>query len=98
MWPEDMEIILDQLNTLPTEQGWFAPNTKPFIVQEVIDLGGEPITSNEYVGMGRVTEFKFSSWLGQVFRKKFGSQLKDLQDYRKLQAWEYESYTRRASA
>ena len=43
MWPADLEVIFGNL-----------PNTKyggkPFIAQEVIDQGGEPITAGEYTG------------------------------------------------
>uniref|UniRef100_I3KQC8 alpha-amylase n=1 Tax=Oreochromis niloticus TaxID=8128 RepID=I3KQC8_ORENI len=35
---------------------------------KVIDLGGEPITANEYVGLGRVTEFKY----GLSYTKNWG--------------------------
>jgi alpha-amylase len=38
MWPGDMEAILGGLKDLSTDHG-FAPGTRPFIVQEVIDLG-----------------------------------------------------------
>ena len=38
MWPGDLGIIYGQLNNLNTAHG-FAPGTKPFIYQEVIDLG-----------------------------------------------------------
>jgi alpha-amylase len=62
-----MEAILKRLNNLPTEHG-FPANARPFIFQEVIDLGGEPIGGDEYFHIGRVTEFKFSKGIGEVFR------------------------------
>lgn len=40
----------------------------PYVFQEVIDLGGEPITAGEYFGSGDVTEFKHSSEIGRVFK------------------------------
>ena len=80
MWPGDMQAIFGQLNNLPTDHG-FAPGTRPFIVQEVIDLGGEAIGSNEYVGMGRVTEFKFSRDIGNVFRKRNGQRLSYMRNF-----------------
>ncbi|XP_028666934.1 pancreatic alpha-amylase-like [Erpetoichthys calabaricus] len=67
MWPGDLRVVFDKLKNLNTK--WFAENTRPFIFQEVIDLGGEPITASEYFGLGRVTEFKNSAKLGTVFRK-----------------------------
>ncbi|XP_078028977.1 alpha-amylase-like [Epinephelus lanceolatus] len=39
------------------------------IRHQVIDLGGEPITSSEYFHLGRVSEFKYGAKLGTVFRK-----------------------------
>ena len=52
MWPGDLEIIF---RNMPDVQ-W---GGRPFIAQEVIDQGGEPITAGEYTGIGRVTEFKY---------------------------------------
>lgn len=59
MWPIDIEKIFSQLKNLNTSQG-FAENSRPFITQEVIDLGGEGIKGSEYTFLGTVTEFKFS--------------------------------------
>ena len=39
----------------------------PYIYQEVIDQGGEPITAGEYFQNGDVTEFKYSTQLGPKF-------------------------------
>lgn len=38
------------------------------MAQEVIDLGGEAITRDEYLHLGVVTEFRFSAEIGRVFR------------------------------
>ncbi|KAK9688399.1 Alpha amylase, C-terminal all-beta domain [Popillia japonica] len=67
MWPEDLAVIYSRLNDLNTEHG-FASGSRPFLYQEVIDLGGEAISASEYVGMGRITEFKHSAEIGRVFR------------------------------
>lgn len=69
MWPSDLEIIYGRLNNLNTEYE-FEVNARPFIVQEVIDLGGEGINKYEYNFMGAVTEFKFSAEIGKCFRGK----------------------------
>ncbi|MCL4149567.1 UNVERIFIED_CONTAM: hypothetical protein GTU68_041347 [Idotea baltica] len=66
MWPGDLQVVFDSLNDLPTS--YFDANTRPFIFQEVIDNGGEAVTSEEYVGLGRVTEFKYGKYLGEAFR------------------------------
>ncbi|GFG37751.1 hypothetical protein Cfor_05293 [Coptotermes formosanus] len=67
MWPADLENIYNQLHNLNTTHG-FAPGSRPFIYQEVIDLGGEAISSSEYTAFGRVTEFKYGAELGNAFR------------------------------
>lgn len=45
-------------------------NGSPYVFQEVIDNGGEAISSSEYTGNGDVTEFKYTSNLGNVFRNQ----------------------------
>uniref|UniRef100_A0A673LRX9 alpha-amylase n=1 Tax=Sinocyclocheilus rhinocerous TaxID=307959 RepID=A0A673LRX9_9TELE len=73
MWPGDLSAVYGRLNNLNTK--WFPSGARPFIFQEVIDLGGEPITSGEYTGIGRVTEFKYGAKLGNVIRKWNGEKL-----------------------
>ncbi|GJQ73903.1 Amy-p [Trypoxylus dichotomus] len=68
MWPEDVRIILNRVNDLNVEHG-FAPNTRPFVYQEVINLSdNDAVTWRDYSGFGRVTEFRHSSEIGRVFR------------------------------
>lgn len=71
MWPGDLEAIQSRFNG------------EPFVVHEVIDQGGEPITVGEYFGIGKVTEFKSCGWLACVKNgdmnclKDFGNGLAD---------------------
>nr|AAL92553.1 alpha-amylase [Bibio marci] len=67
MWPTDLAAIYSRLKNLNTAHG-FSVNSRPFIFQEVIDLGGEPISKFEYNHLGVVTEFKFSAEIGNAFR------------------------------
>ncbi|KAF4076251.1 hypothetical protein AMELA_G00212340 [Ameiurus melas] len=67
MWPGDLSAVFGSLKNLNTK--WFSAGSRPFIVQEVIDLGGEAISASQYYGLGRVTEFKYSAKLGTVLRK-----------------------------
>ncbi|XP_052870558.1 alpha-amylase 2-like [Anopheles cruzii] len=67
MWPGDLQAIYSRMNNLPTDHG-FPPNARPFITQEVIDLGAEAITKYEYTHLGTVTEFRFSAEIGRAFR------------------------------
>jgi alpha-amylase len=43
-------------------------NGTPLVFQEVIDQGGEAISSSEYTSTGLVTEFKYSVKLGDTFK------------------------------
>lgn len=67
MWPADMQNIFGRLSNLNPNYG-FAANLRPFIVQEVIDYGGDAITREEYTHLGTVTEFRFSAEIGNAFR------------------------------
>ncbi|XP_059224390.1 alpha-amylase A-like [Stomoxys calcitrans] len=69
MWPAHLKTIYNRLNNLNTGHG-FASNARPFIFQEVIDLGGEAISKYEYTDLGTVTEFSHSNSIGKVFRGK----------------------------
>uniref|UniRef100_F6ZTX2 alpha-amylase n=1 Tax=Ciona intestinalis TaxID=7719 RepID=F6ZTX2_CIOIN len=63
MWPGDLEVIFGSLNDLSTAKG-FSGGSRPYIYQEVIDQGGEPITADQYFSCGAVTEFKYGVNLG----------------------------------
>ncbi|XP_055858834.1 alpha-amylase A-like [Episyrphus balteatus] len=78
MWPADLKVIYSRLNNLSIEHG-FAKGSRPFIFQEVIDLGGEAISSSEYTSLGVVTEFRYSNGIGKTFNKV--SQLKWLANF-----------------
>ncbi|EDL12416.1 mCG11265, isoform CRA_d [Mus musculus] len=79
MWPGDIKAVLDKLHNLNTK--WFSQGSRPFIFQEVIDLGGEAIKGSEYFGNGRVTEFKYGAKLGTVIRKWNGEKMSYLKNW-----------------
>eukprot|EP00002_Diphylleia_rotans_P009574 TRINITY_DN19961_c0_g1_i1.p1 TRINITY_DN19961_c0_g1~~TRINITY_DN19961_c0_g1_i1.p1 ORF type:complete len:528 (-),score=104.17 TRINITY_DN19961_c0_g1_i1:244-1827(-) len=54
---------------------------RPFVFQEVIDLGTEPITGREYINTGRVTEFKYGMELGKCFRNVDGQRIAYLREF-----------------
>jgi len=60
MWPGDLEYIFGNLNQVNSDVG----SGLPYIFQEVIDQGGEPITASQYFGAGSVTEFKYGLKIG----------------------------------
>lgn len=77
MWPADVEAIVNRLNNLNT--AYFPAGSRPFITQEVIDLGSEAIGKYEYTHIGTVTEFRFSAEIGKAFRG--GNQLRYLNNF-----------------
>ncbi|XP_058874540.1 pancreatic alpha-amylase-like [Acipenser ruthenus] len=79
MWPGDLNAVYSRIKPLNTK--WFPSGSKAFIYQEVIDLGGEGIKASEYFGLGRVTEFKYSTKIGIVFRKWNGEKLAYLRNW-----------------
>ncbi|CAL1294458.1 unnamed protein product [Larinioides sclopetarius] len=79
MWPADLRAIYGKLNNL--NEVTFGSGKRPFIYQEVIDLGGEAIKSDEYVEFGRVTEFRYGMNLGNVIRKNDNQKLKYLRNF-----------------
>lgn len=87
MWPGDLSSIYGRLNTL--NEAFFPAGTKPFVFQEVIDMGGEPIKAEEYTTYGRVTEFRYGKQLGDIIRKNFNQQLRYLHNFG--EAWSFVS-------
>lgn len=69
MWPMDLKNIYESLKDLNVAFS-FPTNARPFIYQEVVDLGGEIISKTEYSGMGLVTEFTTAREIGLTFQGK----------------------------
>ncbi|XP_046351146.2 alpha-amylase-like [Haliotis rufescens] len=69
MWPGDILAIMDQVNNLRSEV--FGHNKRPFVFQEVIDRAvPEPITGDQYLSSGRVTNFIYGAEITKYFRKQ----------------------------
>jgi alpha-amylase len=54
---------------------------KPYIFQEVIDLGGEPIKNYEYYQNGFVTEFKYGAEMARIFFGDYISWFKNFEPF-----------------
>ncbi|XP_043481345.1 alpha-amylase A-like [Leptopilina heterotoma] len=84
MYPNDLKVIYGRIKNLNTKHGYPA-KSRPFIYQEVIDLGGEAVSKFEYNGFGTVIEFAFGIILGMMFRNE--KELKDLENWGQPGAW-----------
>ncbi|XP_022123852.1 alpha-amylase 1 isoform X1 [Pieris rapae] len=78
MWPHDLRIMYNRLHNLNPSHG-FPNGARPYIFQEVIDLGGEAISRNEYTALAAVTEFRFGMELSRAFSR--GNQLSWLSNW-----------------
>lgn len=67
MYPSDLKYIYDHIKNLREDVG-FPKGARPFIAQEVIDVGGEGVSKFEYTDLGTVTEFIYCSEIGLVFQ------------------------------
>ena len=65
MWPGDLAVVFGKLKNLRSDK--FGSGHKPFIYQEVIDMGNEPIKMQEYFESGRVTDFIYGQKLADIF-------------------------------
>jgi alpha-amylase len=59
----------------------FGSGKRPFVYQEVIDMGGEPIKNTDYTHLGRVTEFKYGMHLSDVVAKRNNQRLAYLKNF-----------------
>lgn len=60
-------------------------NGSPYIFQEVIGAGNEPITPSQYTYIGDVTEFNFTNTIGTYFKGR--APLKDLRNIGVWSGW-----------
>ena len=65
MWPRDLSNIFARLTNLNSTI--FGSNKKPFIYQEIYDMGDGPIRMSQYYGTGRVTNFDYGKRLSDIF-------------------------------
>ncbi|KAL8584598.1 hypothetical protein ACOMHN_002328 [Nucella lapillus] len=68
MWPGDLTAIVGHLKDLRSDM--YGSGKRPFVVQEVIDTGGEAVKADDYLQSGRITNFKFGLELAKVFRRQ----------------------------
>ncbi|XP_077291632.1 alpha-amylase A-like [Arctopsyche grandis] len=67
MWPKDLQVIYEKLHNLNSNHG-FPQAARPYIYQEVVDLGGDDISRDLYTPLGAITEFRAGIKLGIIFR------------------------------
>ena len=54
MWPEDILSMMSRVKDLPTDQG-FAPNSKMFVYNEVIDRDDGVVRVDQYYDIGKAS-------------------------------------------
>ena len=69
MWPEDLKAIYSRMKNLKIlGEPRYPLHSRPFIFQEVIDMGNEGVKKQEYNGIGTIIDFVYGIVLGRVFR------------------------------
>lgn len=68
MWPQDLKVIYGKTKDLSTKGTGNFPSLRPYIYQEVVDLGGEAVSKYEYTDLANVIEFQYGIILGNMFR------------------------------
>jgi len=68
MWPADLQAILGMVKDLNTTI--YGPKVRPFVVQEVIDPGGQAVKETEYLQSGRITNFKYGLAVASAVRRQ----------------------------
>ena len=66
-WSRGVMMLELELSTLSPNNG-FKVGDKPFVFQEVIDLGNEAVRRQVFIPMGKVIEFTGSNQIGMIFR------------------------------
>lgn len=66
MWSGDLQVIYSRLANLAQDHG-FSANTRPFIIQDVVDISDDGVSKFEYTSLGTITEYRFSETIGSIF-------------------------------
>ena len=77
-WPGDIQSIYSRLHNLNTK--YFPSGARPFFYHEFIQ-GGSHMHSEEYLGVGRVIEFRYFSRLAEVLRKRNNQKMSYLKNF-----------------
>ncbi|CAL1680287.1 unnamed protein product [Lasius platythorax] len=85
MWPQDLKVIYDKTKYLSLKGVGNLPSLRPYIYQEVVDLGGEAVSKYEYTDLASVIEFKYGIILGNMFRGQ--DKLSRLETFNDSNAW-----------
>jgi len=70
MWPKDLRAIYSRVKSLSKQNG-FVQGSRPFFFQEVIDMGNEAVKRQEYISLGTVTEFTYSTQVNKFLSFAF---------------------------
>ncbi|XP_036334513.1 alpha-amylase-related protein-like [Rhagoletis pomonella] len=70
IWPIDIKLLFKDVKYLNSEEFGFPENARPFVYQDVVDLGIDSISKTEYSSYGIVTEYLYAAELANVINGK----------------------------
>ncbi|XP_053965676.1 uncharacterized protein LOC128868007 [Anastrepha ludens] len=70
IWPIDIKLLFKSVNDLNSEDFDFPENARPYVYQDVVDLGVDSISKTEYSSYGMVTEYLYAAELANIINGK----------------------------
>ncbi|XP_011187201.1 uncharacterized protein LOC105215124 [Zeugodacus cucurbitae] len=70
IWPIDIKLLFKDVKNLNSESFDFPENARPFVYQDVVDLGVDSVSKTEYSSYGMVTDYLYAAVLANIINGK----------------------------
>lgn len=70
IWPIDIKLLFQGVKNLNNEAFDFPDNARPFVYQDVVDLGVDSVSKTEYSSYGMVTDYLYAAVLANIINGK----------------------------
>ncbi|XP_067633572.1 alpha-amylase 1-like [Eurosta solidaginis] len=70
IWPIDIKLLFNGIKNLNSEEFDFPANARPFVYQNVVDIGVDSISKTEYSSYGLVTDYLYAAELANIINGK----------------------------
>ncbi|XP_014085655.2 alpha-amylase-related protein [Bactrocera oleae] len=70
IWPIDIKLLFQGVKNLNNEAFDFPENARPFVYQDVVDLGVDSVSKTEYSSYGMVTDYLYAAVLANIINGK----------------------------
>ncbi|XP_049307501.1 uncharacterized protein LOC105233129 [Bactrocera dorsalis] len=66
IWPIDIKLLFQGVKNLNSDDFDFPENARPFVYQDVVDLGVDSVSKTEYSSYGMVTDYLYAAILANI--------------------------------